>query len=105
MTQKEFNEKWGQISTDVMTDEEFFQFKQDSFELYETTGFSDVFHSPYDDEIHNHNGKPFKVLRRATEKECDLEAMPMWVVLIGDEKEPYYCYPEEICKLEEEAVL
>lgn len=101
MTREEFNEKWSGISTDVMTDEEYYQFKQDCFELYETTGFSEKFHSPYDCDTYNHNGKPFKVLRRATEAECDLEAMPIWVVKFEEEDEPFYCYPEEICKIEE----
>ena len=102
MTKKEFDEKWGGISTNVMTDEEFYQFKMDCFEMYESTGFSKTFHSPYDDEGYNHNGKPFRVLRRATEAECDLEAMPLWVVEFEGEQEPYYCYPEEICEIEQE---
>lgn len=100
MSEKEFDEKWEGVDTDALTDEEFLQFKNDCFELYETTGFSKKFHSPYD-ETYNLNGKPFKVLRRATEKECDIEAMPIWVVKFKGIKEPFYCYPEEICKIEE----
>ena len=101
MTEKEYNDKWGGVNTDLMSEEEFYQFKQDCFEMYETTGFSDFFHSPYDDPGYDHNGKPFKVIRRATEGECDLEAMPLWLVKFEDDDEPYYCYPEEICKIEE----
>ena len=101
MTKQEFDKKWEGISTDVMTDEELYQFKQDCFEMYEEGGFSEKFHSPYDDTEIKHNGKPFKVLRRATEEECDLEAMPLWVVAFEGEDAPYYCYPEEICKIEE----
>lgn len=101
MNKKEFDEKYKNISTDLMTDEQFWQFKQDCFEMYETTGFSDFFHSPYDDPGYDHNGKPFEVVRRAKEGECDIEAMPLWVVKFEDEEEPYFCYPEEICKIEE----
>ena len=99
MTQAEFDKKWGGISTDNMTDDEFVEFKEDCFSFYETTGFSDFFHSPYD-EYGEHNGKPFKVVRRATTDECDLDAMPLWVVTFEGEEEPYYCYPEEICREE-----
>ena len=44
----------------------------------------------------------FEVIRRATEEECDLEAMPLWLIRFenGDEA---YCYPEEICKIEHTA--
>ncbi len=97
MKQEEFNQKWGGICVDDMTDSELKQFKADCFELYESEGFSPTFHSPYDD-TGTHNGKPFKVIRRATEKECDLEAMPVWVVTFDGENDTYYCYPEEICK-------
>ena len=103
MTEQEFDKKWGKIDTDTLNDEQFKAFKDDCFEMYETTGFSDTFHSPYD-ENHEHNGKPFKVLRRATPEECDLEAMPLWLVTFEGEEEPYYCYPEEICKAEEKEV-
>ena len=102
MTEKEFNEKWGGISTDDMTDEQFMEFKVDCFEMYETEGFIDRFDSPYDDiggGEHEHNGMKFEVVRRANLNEADLEAMPMWFIRFenGDEA---YCYPEEICKAE-----
>lgn len=100
MTKQDFDKKWGAISTDDMTDEQFIEFKNDCFEMYETTGFSEKFHSPYDDSELHHNGMPFTVLRRATEEECDLEAMPLWVVMFEGEGVPYYCYPEEICEIE-----
>lgn len=100
MTEQEFNDRWSGVQTDTMTDEEFLRFKQDCFDMYETTGFSSTFHSPYD-SAREHNGKPFRVLRRANASECDLEAMPLWVVRFPDEDKPFYCYPEEICKIEE----
>jgi len=102
MTEKEFNKKWGDVDTDELMDtdwERFKEFKNDCFLLYETYGFTETFDSPYD-QYAEKKGLPIKVLRRATEEECDVEAMPLWVVKIGDEEEPYYCYPEEISLFE-----
>ena len=99
MTRKEFNKKWGSISADDMTDEQFVEFKNDCFEYYEGCGFLEKFDSPYDDiggGMHEHNGMKFKVLRRATMQECDLEAMPLWLVEF-ENGDTAYCYPEEIC--------
>ena len=100
MTQAEFDKKWGSISTDDMTDEQFVEFKNDCFAMYEQGGFLDKFDSPYDDEG-EHNGMAFKVLRRATTAECDLEAMPIWYIEF-ENGDTAYCYPEEICKSENE---
>jgi len=100
MTEQEFDKKWGKIIPDTLNDEQFKAFKDDCFDMYETTGFSDTFHSPYD-QNNEHNGKPFKVLRRATPEECDIESMPLWLIAFEGEEKPYYCYPEEICKAEE----
>ena len=100
MTEQEFNKKWGKINPDALDDEQMKAFKDDAFNMYETTGFSKAFHTPYDDS-EGHNGKPFKVLRRATPKEADIETMPVWLVAFEGEKEPCYCYPEEICKVAE----
>lgn len=102
MTQAEFDKKWGGINTDDMTDEQFVEFKNDCYEMYEETGFIDKFDSPYDDiggGMHEHNGMKFKVLRRATTEECDLEAMPLWYIEF-ENGDTAYCYPEEICKAE-----
>ena len=98
MTQAEFDKKWGSISTDDMTDEQFVEFKNDCFAMYEQGGFTDKFNSPYDDEG-EHNGMTFKVLRRATMQECDLEAMPIWYIEF-ENGDTAYCYPEEICNEE-----
>lgn len=104
MTVKEFDEKWGNVDTDLLNDNDFREFKNDCFNLYEQTGFLELFDSPYDDiggGMHEHNGMRFEVIRRATEEECDLEAMPLWLVRFenGDEA---YCYPEEIALIEHE---
>ena len=98
MTLSEFEKKWGKVDVDTLSDAEFVQFKQDCFEMYEQTGFIDRFDSPYDDEG-EHNGLTFKVLRRATAEECDLEAMPIWFIEF-ENGDTAYCYPEEICKVE-----
>ena len=98
MTQAEFNKKWGGISTDDMTDEQLVEFKNDCFEYYEGCGFLDKFDSPYDQEK-EHNGMSFKVLRRATTEECDLDAMPIWYIEF-ENGDTAYCYPEEICVAE-----
>ena len=99
--ERDFTEKWRGVDTDALEDDKFREFKEDCFNFYEQTGFSKTFHSPYD-EYGEHNGKPFKVLRRATEGEVDLEAMPVWVVEFEGEPEPCWCYPEEICVAEED---
>lgn len=101
MTKKEFDKKWGNADVDNMSDDELRKFKNDCFDLYESTGFTEIFNSPYDDEG-EHNGKPYKVIRRATESEADLEAMPIWVVKFEGEDEVAYCYPEEIAKIEQD---
>lgn len=98
MTEKEFDSKWGNINVDNLSDEEFQEFKDDCFSMYEETGFIEKFDSPYDDEG-EHNGMTFKVIRRATAKECDLEAMPIWLIEF-ENGDTAYCYPEEICKAE-----
>ena len=98
MTEKEFNEKWGNVDTDLLHDEDFIEFKNDCFELYEDSGFIKHFDSPYD-EHGEHNGMRFKVIRRATDKECDIEAMPIWFIEF-ENGDTAYCYPEEIAVIE-----
>lgn len=98
ITKEEFDKKWDGVDIDLLPDDKFREFKQDCFDLYEATGFLDAFDSPYDDNK-EHNGMPFKVLRRAEEEECDLEAMPLWLVEFQN-GDTAYCYPEEITKLE-----
>lgn len=102
MTKAEFDSKWKAVNVDDMTDEQLAEFKNDCFDLYESTGFLETFDSPYDDiggGMHEHNGMKFKVLRRATTEECDLEAMPLWFVEF-ENGDTAYCYPEEIAIIE-----
>ena len=68
-------------------------------ELRYRTDCFDTFDSPYEDKS-KFNGKPFKVVRRMsyTEDNIDLECLPKWIISIdGEEIE---AYPEEICKAE-----
>lgn len=102
--ERDFQEKWGEVDIDCLDEDKLREFKEDCFNLYEQTGFLELFDSPYDDiggGLHEHNGMRFEVIRRATEEECDLEAMPLWFIRFenGDEA---YCYPEEIAVIEHE---
>lgn len=97
--QKAFKAKWDGINREDMTDEQLTAFIEDCFTLYETTGFADTLRSPYSDQS-DYNGRPFKVIRRATAEECDVESMPQWVVKIEGNDDEVFCFPEEICKLE-----
>ena len=98
--ERDFTEKWAGVKVDDLPDDKFREFKEDCFNFYEQTGFLELFDSPYD-EYGEHNGMRFEVIRRATEEECDLEAMPLWFIRFenGDEA---YCYPEEIALAEHE---
>lgn len=104
MKKEEFEKKWNGKEVETMTDEEFREFKQDCFAMYEETGFLEKFDSPYDDiggGEHEHNGMAFKVIRRANEGEADLESMPLWLVQF-ENGDTAYCYPEEITVVEHE---
>ena len=101
--EKKFHEKWDGVDIDNIPYDELRNFKEDCFSLYEQTGFLETFSSPYD-ELGEHNGMKFKVIRRAIEfrdgeGEVDIESMPVWFVKFenGDEA---YCYPEEIAVIE-----
>lgn len=63
--------------------------------LIETTGFADTIRSTYTDQS-SHNGKPFKVIRRAATEECDMKSMPQWVVKTEGSEDEVFCFPEEI---------
>lgn len=105
MKEEEFEKKWNGKEVETMTDEEFREFKQDCFAMYEETGFLEKFDSPYDDiggGEHEHNGMAFKVIRRANEGEADLESMPLWLVQF-ENGDTAFCYPEEITVVEHEA--
>lgn len=100
MTIKEWREKWDAISYENMNDEMFREFVNDTFELYETTGFhTDRFRGIWN-ESEKYNGQSFEVIRRCTTDDgFDSESLPAWVIKLecGDEVE---AYPEEICVLD-----
>lgn len=101
MTLKEFEIKWGHVDRNYTTFEEELELVEDAFEMYEETGFLDTFESPYDDK--SKNGLPFKVIRRASyvQDDIDLECLPQWVIEF-ENKEQMFCFPEEICKIEKQ---
>ncbi len=92
-----------------LTEEEERRFVADCFDTYEYLGFSETFHSPYE-EYEENNGKKFTVLRRAEERipgksegadTCDLSCLPLWSIQFED-GETAQAYPEEICITEQE---
>lgn len=101
MTLKEFEIKWGHVDRNYTTFEEELELVEDAFEMYEQTGFLETFDSPYDDK--SKNGLPFKIIRRASyvQDDIDLEYLPQWVIEF-ENKEQMFCYPEEICKIEKQ---
>ena len=80
--------------------DELFEYVQDSFDLYEKIGFKDKFDTPFED-FRKYNGKPFKVVRRMSyaNDDIDLECLPKWVIRFEDGVE-IDAWPEEICKAE-----
>ena len=98
MDLNEFKKKWDGAEPDKMEDDELLAYKNDCFAMYEHHGFTKTFDSPYDEGKEHHN-MSFKVLRRANTAECDLEAMPIWLVEF-ENGDTAYCYPEEITVIE-----
>ena len=101
MTFKEFSNKWLNVNRNLISFEDELELVEDAFEMYEQTGFLDTFESPYDDK--SKNGLPFKIIRRASyvQDDIDLECLPQWVIEF-ENKEQMFCYPEEICKIEKQ---
>lgn len=99
-TENDFDAKWDDVNVDALDDDMFLTYKNDAFEMYENTGFSETYHSLYDDET-IHNGKRFKVIKRAdyTKGDCDMEQLPMWYIEFEDGTS-HMAFPEEIAKVE-----
>lgn len=93
MDWKEINEKYPNYR-DSMTKEQERAFVADCFNAYENEGFSSKFWSPFGD-YSDRTGESFEVVGRCTEKEADLEALPMWNIKFTDGK-IIGAYPEEI---------
>lgn len=98
MTNKEFNEKWNGRYRPGMELSETREYISDCFDMFETEGFCNLFESPYGNMKEN-NGKTFKVIRRCTEKDWDVECLPAWVIEFQDGQR-IDALPEEICKIE-----
>ena len=90
----EFDLKYKNKLRDFMSEEEEREFINDYCNCCETEGFNKVYWSPYT-EWEKYYGKPFKVIKRVTEKECDLEVLPMWKIQFEDDR-IISAYPEEI---------
>lgn len=101
MTHQEFTQKWGDVDRNNTSFEEELELVEDAFNMYEAAGFLDTLNSPYEEL--GKNGMPFKVLRRGSyiQDDIDLETLPIWLVEF-ENGEQAFCYPEEICKLEHE---
>lgn len=96
----EFDLKYKSKLRDFMSEEEEREFINDYTNCCEEEGFNNVYWTPYE-ELKDCKGKKFKVLRRLTEKECDLDAMPMWEIQFEDGT-VRGAYPEEIVPSEME---
>lgn len=65
---------------------------------YEGHELAETFWSPYED-YKKYIGKKFTIVRRMTEKECDIETLPSWIIKF-DSGEEIQALPEEIIKSE-----
>ena len=90
--------KPGKRERSDLDENEHRSFVTDCFDTYEGFGFINTFHSPFE-ENEKYNGRKFTVIRRLTEKDADLECLPMWRIRFEKGKE-IDAYPEEICFVE-----
>lgn len=97
MTKAEFYRKWLNVDLDSLNEEQYKEYVDDAFALYESEGFhTDFFASQYTDSK-GYNGSKFEVIRRCTtEDNFDLESLPAWVIRFEDGVE-IEAFPEEIC--------
>ena len=99
----ELNARYGEKDRQDMSPEEHRQFVADCFDTYEAIGFAKRFQSPYSvGTVRKFSGMTFTVNGRLTEKEADLETLPMWRITLENGKE-IDAYPEEICLVEQDA--
>lgn len=100
MTFEEINKKIPKDREEMSKDEER-EFVNACFEAYETEGFAEKFWSPYE-SLEDYIGKPFKVVKRCTEENYDLECLPAWRIEFEWE-EGIDAFPEEIIPSEMKA--
>ena len=82
------------IYRDSMKIDDERNFVNQCFILYENDGFAKVFWSQGGD-YKQYYEKPFIVIGRLTEKDADLECLPMWKIKFEDGEE-IHAYPDEI---------
>lgn len=70
------------------------EFVNDCFTYYENEGFAKKFWSPFED-YKQREGQHFEVIRRCTEEDADISALPMWIIKFKDGT-VIGAYPEEI---------
>lgn len=99
MTYKEWCDKWSKVPFTQISDDEFREYIEDCFDMYETEGFhTDKFNAHYVSGM-SHNGEPFEVVRRCTEGDVILfELLPAWDIKFADGT-IIIAYPEEICNI------
>ena len=84
---------------DEMSEDRQREFVNDCFNLYEKEGFAKKFWSPFGDDYKERVGQGFEVLGRCTEKDTELEVLPMWKIKFEDGT-VIGAYPEEIIVME-----
>ncbi len=90
--------KDGCFTRDDMTEEREKEWVEYCYDAYEADGFTETFHSMYD-QYKEYEGKSFKVVKRLNDKDADLESLPMWVIRF-ENGETIAAWPEEICLTE-----
>jgi hypothetical protein len=83
------------MEREEMTIDQEREFVNELFNGYEKE-ITEVFWTPYTD-YENKIGQGFKIVRRLTEEDADLECLPMWKIKFEDGEE-IDSYPEEITK-------
>lgn len=96
MTIEEFSEKWNTFFVDDIEENDIDEYIEDYYSALEHNGFNETFKDVFSDTA-QYNGSKFKVIRRLTKDECDVESMPMWKIQLENGFE-FDAFPEEICK-------
>lgn len=95
----ELNDKYPEYRDEMSLEKER-EFVDACFDGYEKSEkLADTFWTPFDgfqDKI----GQTFAILRRCSEDECDLCALPQWHIMLEDGTE-LAAYPEEIFEREQ----
>ena len=95
---EELNKRYGE--RDQLDFNDYLDYINELFDLYEEVGFVDGFTTSYDD-YSKYSGEPFKVKRRVNniDDDVDLDVLPQWWIEFNDGT-VIQAFPEEICKAE-----